>query len=237
MTTGATAAEKPLFSIILPVHNDAAYLREIVDSYEAMFQRLGQSHELILVTNGCTDHSVAVAQALTQTNPNAVTTDLSVGGWGRAVRAGLQIARGQNVCYTNLARTSAQTLGLILAYHLAFPDVVVKASRRVRDSWRRRLGSLVYNLECRALFDLAVWDVNGTPKVFPRSFGQLLQLRCDDDLIDAEFVTRCRTEGYPIIDVPILPTMRHGGTSTTGYASAVRMYLGALSLWRSEQGR
>src|SRR5262249_40242750 len=118
----------------------------------------------------------------------------------------------------------------LLAYNLAYPDVVVKASRKVRDNWHRRLGSLIYNLECRALFDLAVWDINGTPKVFPRSFGRLLELTRNDDLLDAEFAVRCRSEGYPIVDVPVLSTQRHGGRSTTGYASAFRMYTGALGL-------
>ena len=51
-------------------------------------------------------------------------------------------------------------------------------------------------------------DVNGTPKVFPRKFARLLDLDREDDLIDAEFVMRCRTEGYPVVDVPVLSTRR-----------------------------
>ena len=62
------------------------------------------------------------------------------------------------------------------------PKVVIKANRKIRESWRRRMGYLLYNLECRALFDLSVWDINGTPKVFPRSFTALLNLARDDDL-------------------------------------------------------
>jgi glycosyltransferase involved in cell wall biosynthesis len=231
VTDAQTPAETPHFSIVLPVYNEEEYLTEIVDSYLAMLGRLGATHELVLVTNGCRDNSPALARELAEQHPEVVAIDLPVGGWGRAVRAGLAVARGDNVCYTNLARTSAQTLGLLLAYHLAFPDVVVKASRKMRDSFRRRMGSLIYNLECRALFDTAVWDVNGTPKVFPRRFEQLLELQREDDLIDAEFVARCRSGDYPIVDVPIQPTIRHGGTSTTNYGSAARMYVGAVTLW------
>ena len=57
----------------------------------------------------------------------------------------------------------------MLLYAAAYPNVVVKANRKIREHWTRRLGSLLYNLECRALFDLSNWDVNGTPKVFPRA--------------------------------------------------------------------
>ncbi len=233
MSADGPLGDRPDVSVILPVHNDGSYLAGVIESYEPMLERLGRSYELLLVTNACTDDSVAIATRLGRENASVLNVNLEQGGWGRAVRAGLAAARGDILCYTNLARTSPQTLGLLLAYNLAYPDVVVKASRRIRDNWRRRLGSVIYNLECRALFDLAVWDVNGTPKVFPRSFARLLELSRDDDLIDAEFVMLCRTEGYPVIDVPVVSTQRHGGRSTTGYASALRMYAGALALRRS----
>jgi hypothetical protein len=161
------------------------------------------------------------------------TVDSIRGGWGLAVKLGIREARGEMLCYTNLARTSAQDLMLLLLYAVAYPSVVVKANRKIRESWRRRLGSLLYNLECRSLFDLSNWDINGTPKVFPRSFGELLDLRRDDDLIDAEFSVICRTNAFPIIEVPIFSTRRHGGRSTTNYRSALRMYWGAFQLWRS----
>jgi glycosyltransferase involved in cell wall biosynthesis len=230
---GEPATDQPELSIILPVHNDGDYLGEVVASYESILNRLGRSYELVLVTNACTDRSPSICAGLAREDPRVVHIDLAAGGWGRAVRAGLRASSGKTICYTNLARTSAQTLGLLLAYNLAFPDVVVKASRKVRDNWKRRLGSLIYNLECRALFDLAVWDVNGTPKIFPRGFEQLLTVTRDDDLIDAEFVARCRQEGYPVVDVPVISTGRHGGRSTTRYSSALRMYAGAVSLHRA----
>lgn len=86
------------------------------------------------------------------------------------------------------------------------------------------------------LFDLAFWDINGTPKIFPRGFGQLLSLKREDDLIDLEFVVTCRRVGYPMIEVPILSARRHGGRSTTGYGTAIRLYIGAWRLRRAWQG-
>ena len=66
---------------------------------------------------------------------------------------------------------------LMLLYGSVNDDCVVKANRKIRENWKRRLGSLLYNLECRFLFDLAYWDINGTPKVFPRRFSPLMNLR------------------------------------------------------------
>jgi hypothetical protein len=121
----------------------------------------------------------------------------------------------------------------MLLYAVAHPDVVIKANRKIRENWKRRLGSLLYNLECRVLFDLACWDINGTPKVFPRVFDKLLALSRDDDLIDAEFNAICRRENYRMLEVPIFSHRRHGGTSTTNYRSALRMYRGAYQMRRS----
>ena len=164
------------------------------------------------------------------------TLCIDQGGWGRAVRHGLAQAGGDLICYTNSARTTAKDLVLMLLYGSVHDDCVVKANRKIRENWRRRLGSLLYNLECRYLFDLAYWDINGTPKVFPRSFGPLMGLEEDGDLIDLEFNAICRRQDYQVLEVPIFSKTRHSGRSTTNWRSAYRMYTGAYQLKRKLQG-
>lgn len=219
-----------LTSVVLPVHNQADHIRAVVGGYAAALDRLQLPYELLLVTNGCTDASVEVCTELARDVDAVETFDLPQGGWGRAVKTGLAAARGDILCYTNCARTTPEMLSLLLIYEQAYPHVVLKANRKIRDNWRRRLGSVIYNLECRALFDLPVWDINGTPKLFPREFERLLALERDDDLLDLEFVVTCRREEYPVLEVPMLSAQRHGGRSTTNYSSAVRMYWGAYQL-------
>jgi glycosyltransferase involved in cell wall biosynthesis len=227
----AIAPREPpnLVSIVLPVHNQADHVEVVVREYEVVLARVRAAHEMILVTNGCRDRSVDICRTLAEELPHVRTVEVQSSGWGRAVRRGIMEARGDIVCYTNLARTSPEHLALLVLYAVAFPGTVVKANRKIRESLWRRLGSLLYNLECRLLFDLACWDINGTPKVFPRQLQNLFALERDDDLIDLEFVATCRRESYHLIEVPIFSTRRHGGRSTTGCATAVRLYLGA---WR-----
>ena len=219
------------FSIILPVYNQADHIEEIVDEYVDTLADFTYSHELILVVNNSRDNSRAECEKLQVKYNNVRSIYLEQGGWGRAVKEGLKIAQGRMICYTNSARTSARNLTLLLLYGAVNNDRVIKANRKNRDSVFRRLGSLFYNLECRALFDFPFWDVNGTPKVFPRSFSKILDLSRNDDLIDLEFSIICRQYDYPMIEVPIFSQRRHGGKSTTNIGSAVRMYLGALRLW------
>ncbi|MHB1536964.1 MAG: glycosyltransferase family 2 protein [Acidimicrobiales bacterium] len=226
-----------LASIVLPVHNQADHLERLVDGYRDALARLPFASEVMLVPNACRDDTAAICAKIAAEDPRVQVVELQAGGWGRAVRAGLAAANGDLLCYTNSARTSAEMLSIALLYASSYPDVVVKAQRTIRDTWRRQLGSLLYNLECRMLFDVPVWDINGTPKVFSRKFQKLLELTRDDDLIDAEFVIACEREGYPIIEVPSLVTVRHGGSSTTGYRSALRMYRGAWSLRQQRRSR
>jgi len=216
-------------SVILPMYRQAGQVGPIVESTTRALEKVPLEHEIILVPNGpddgtaarCRDEALRVGVRVVESAP----------GWGAAVRAGIDAATGDLICFTNSARTSPEDLLLILLYGNAYPGVVVKATRRTRDSWRRRFGSLLYNLECRALFDLSNFDVNGTPKVFPRDLDALRSLRHSDDMLDVEFATACRRMDYPLIEVPIVSTERVGGTSTTNYRSAWEMYIGAVRLW------
>jgi glycosyltransferase involved in cell wall biosynthesis len=229
--------EGGLISIVLPVYGQAAHISAIIHNYVAALEDIGQPYELVLAVNGDADQSLMVCESLGRTFPQVRVIHDPQAGWGRAVKAGLRAARGDLLCYTNAARTSAADLRQLLLEAMAHPGTVVKAIRRVRESWRRRVGSLLYNGECRVLMGLSTWDVNATPKVFSRAHGALLTLHRDDDLLDAEFLFTCAREGYPVLEVPIFVTRRQGGTSTTGYKSAFRMYLGAYELWRDSRRR
>ena len=224
-----------LASIILPVHNQADHIAPLVRAHRAALAGLGLPCEIVLVPNACRDDSIAICRRLAAEDASVRVAESELGGWGRAVKLGLREARGDLLCYTNSARTTSEELALLFRYALAHPGGVIKANRKIREHWSRRIGSLLYNMECRTLFDLSNWDVNGTPKVFPRSCTRLLALTRDDDLIDAEFSLICRREGYPMLEVPIFSQRRHGGRSTTNLRSAVKMYWGAYELWRAQR--
>ncbi|HZJ34019.1 MAG TPA: glycosyltransferase [Vicinamibacterales bacterium] len=232
-----TAGPPPLISVVLPVHNQAAHIGAIIASYHEVLAQLGQPYEIVLSVNGSSDDSVDVCEKLAQAYPEIRVVSDARAGWGLAVKNGLLAARGDLLCYTNCARTSATDLRQVLARGLERPNAVIKATRRVRDNWKRRLGSTLYNAECRLLLGVKTADVNATPKVFSRAHGALLDLASDGDMLDAEFLFTCRRNGYPVIEVPIFGNRRQGGSSTTGYKSAVRMYVGAYRLWREIRGR
>jgi glycosyltransferase involved in cell wall biosynthesis len=229
--------QPPLISIILPVYNQSGHIGAVVQEYETALKNFEDNHETILVVNGCRDQSLSACRALADRYTSVKVLESRPGGWGLAVNLGLRKARGDLLCYTNSARTSAQDLVRFLRLARNHTNTVVKANRKMRDGWWRRFGSLLYNLECKMLFDLAYRDINGTPKIFPRTFDKLLTLQRNDDLLDIEFHVVCHRQQYPVLEIPIFSCRRNGGKSTTTIHSALKMYWGAYRLWRNQKTR
>ena len=224
-----------LISIVLPVHNQADHIKEVIEGYVDMLKEFTHPYELILVLNACRDNSYDITKCLADKHKTIRIIQSNKGGWGRAVKLGLKEAKGEILCYTNCARTTPEELENILGYAIRNPDVVIKANRKNRNSGTRQIGSILYNLEVRFLFNLYTWDINGTPKVFFRKFDKLLSMTRDDDLIDAEFNIICHRVGYPLLEAPIFSSMRHGGNSTTNILTAIKMYYGIYKLWKNDK--
>ncbi|MEN9507082.1 MAG: hypothetical protein RI958_3008 [Actinomycetota bacterium] len=219
-------------SIVLPMYGHADHADEIVSELYGAIADLSDQVELVLVPNGPDDGTVHRCRALCADRPWLVVLDQQPAGWGRAVNAGLRAARGDLLCYTNAARTRPSDLRTAVSLALLNPDHAVKAVRRSRDAWYRRLGSALYNLEVRSLFGLASWDVNGTPKAFPRDFTELCRLTEQGDLVDVEWLVALHRNARPLIEFPLLSSQRRSGRSTTRWKSALVMYAGAIRLRR-----
>lgn len=222
-----------LVSIVLPVHNQADHIASVVAGFEQALSHLKCGYELILVSNACHDDSPAICNSLARSYNTVRAINTPLAGWGRAVKLGLREAKGSVVGYTNSARTTPDQLATLVLQSLIHRNRVVKAVRLGRRG-ARRIGSAFYNWESRLLFRLASSDVNGTPKLFPRHFARLFELACDDDLIDLEFLRLCHDAGYPVMEVPVVAGIRHGGESTTRLLTAFRLYRGAYRMWRGK---
>lgn len=221
----------PVISLVLPVSNDNPSIHGNVRRYVETLPELGLAAEIVLVGNG-TRAVDRLCETLAQDHPEVVIVCTETGGqWGEAVRAGLRAAKGDILAYTNAARTPSEALITGFTYALRNPDVVVRTNRRTRDTRFQKLGSLLFNAECRLVLGISSWDVNGTPKVFRRSHTRLLELRRSDDLIDAEFTAVCERAGYPIVEVPL--AARPAETRRpVNLRAGLRMYAGVFQLRR-----
>jgi glycosyltransferase involved in cell wall biosynthesis len=225
-----------MVSIVLPVHNQSDHIEKVVLGYLEALKVLPVAYEMILVANACSDNSNQICARLAREHGDISLITSEEQGWGNAVRMGLAEAHGDLLCYTNSARTAPNDLVSVISYARVHPNVAIKATRKLRANPRRKLGSSLYNFECRSLFCLKVQDINGTPKLFPRQFDRLLSLEENGDLIDLEFCVTCARNHYPVQEIPTYSFQRSGGVSTTNYRSAVKMYIGALLFWFRRHG-
>ena len=225
-------SEIPSISIVLPAYRAADHVRDVIPGMIREVEKISSRLEVIIVVNGPRDGTDEAAEALRAADSRVRVVRTDQAGWGRAVRTGLRAATGDVLAYTNLARTPPDVLRTAIVLALAARGSVVKANRRVRDNVVRRAGSVLYNLECRMLFELSVFDVNGTPKVFPAELTELRELRRNDDLIDVEFLAICAARDYQLVEFAVPPLARYSGRSTTNLGSAWRMYTRVFALRR-----
>ena len=227
----SASAAAPDLSVILPFRNQADHLASLIGRYLDALRPQPWSFELVLVPNACTDDSVRLCRELEKADPRVRSVENARGGWGLSVRVGLAAAKGSHLCYTNSARTEPAQIPEVYSLARQRGTIIVKTVRRSRGNMLREYGSLLYNLECRALFQLRCRDVNGTPKVFPRTLLDQVRLTSDGDLLDVELLAKAKRLGWPVAEIAVEGWKRHGGKSSTNLASARRMYLGALELW------
>lgn len=214
MTENGTAAESPLVSVILPVHNGETYLRDAVESVRA--QRY-EPLEIIIVDDGSTDGTAALARNLGE---NLVYVRQDNAGPSAARNAGLALARGSVVAFIDADDVWPDgKLALQLPRLLADPqlDIVSGRVQRVR-LLRREDGSeafeeftplhespFPYNLGC-ALYRRAV---------FARVGGFDETMRYSEDV---DWLMRAREADVRIVVLPevTLVYRLHGANMTHG---------------------
>jgi hypothetical protein len=215
-------------SVVIPLGEQDPALVRVIEDYSRALGVLDDGWELLLVP--ARDRSIPALADAIASHGDRVRLLAPAAGWGAAVTSGLSATRGEILCYANWRRTPSRALAEMIELALRNPHLVLRANRRTRDSRVRRLGSLLFNVECRLLLQIPAWDVNGTPKVFPRAFEQLLSLQQSGNLLDAEFAYVCERAGYPTIEVPIDASPLSQRDNRLGLGEAVKMYLGVARL-------
>lgn len=203
-----------------------------MESWIPALSSTGKSFEVVAVPNACTDSTPEAVRKSAVRHPEIRVVENPRGGWGLSVLTGLREARGDILCYANSARTNPAVISPLLDLYLANAPCCAKVSRVKRGAPLREAGSYLFNLEARLLFGVKTADVNGTPKMFPRSLFENLTLESRGDLLDLELMTLVERMGMQVVEHEVGGFTRHGGVSTTNWRTAVRMFRDSFSLYR-----
>ena len=235
----------PRVSVVVPAHNEEAYLTEAVTSVSAGLRALGVPSEILVVENGSSDATAEVAGRLAGTVPDLRVLQLRRPDYGAALRAGFRAARGEVVVNFDVDLVDLGFLADALRLIDADPsaDVVIGTKRgagaRDRRTPVRRLVTGGFSLVMRHGFGLRVSDTHGSKMLRTDPLRPLVdQVRSSGDLFDTELVLRAERAGLRVEEIPVTVEERRPARTPIA-ARVVRSAFGLarlrVLLWQSSR--
>ncbi len=202
----------PFLSIVIPAHNEVHRLPGTLEKVLAFLRSQSYSAEVLVVENGSTDNTLALARAFQKANPDIVRVlHEERRGKGLAVQRGMLAARGEYrfLCDADLSMP-IEELPRFLPPRLTNFDIAIGSrelpeSRRFQEPAYRHLIGRMFNLMVQIL---ALPGFRDTQCGFKCFRGEVA-----DDVFryqtmpgmsfDVEILFIARRRGYRIVEVPI----------------------------------
>lgn len=196
-----------MLSIVIPAYNEEQRMGATLDAYLRTFP---SSTEFILVPNGCTDGTVALAETYQQTHPNVRLHVIPEAvGKAVAVRSGLAMAKGDIVGYLDAdgSTSPAEFQRLVAAVGNAegaiasrwAPGAVVQ-----NRGFNRTLASLAFAAIVKILFWLPYRDTQCGAKIFTHTLLQKILPHAHSRRMsfDVELLLLARRARATLVEVP-----------------------------------
>jgi dolichyl-phosphate beta-glucosyltransferase len=161
------STESPYLSVVLPAYNEAASIGRTLELAYEYLQAQPFDFELIVSADG-DDGTGAIAESVAKSRGRlTVIGDRQRRGKGRGIRAGVRIARGEIIGFTDADnKTPIEELGKILPWFSEGYDLVI-GSRAAAESLvsrqqplYRRVGSQVFSVAMHMATGL--WEIQDT---------------------------------------------------------------------------
>ncbi len=205
-----TGPAGPRVSVVMPAFNEIEILATSVKSVVDGLRARAEPFEVVIVENGSTDDTLALAHDIATEFPEVRVEHLEAADYGRALRAGVLGATGDAVVIFDIDYFDLDFLDVAVARVLAAdgPAIVVGSKRSEgsndeRDALRK-FATLVFGTILRIVFGLRVSDTHGikamrrvsvTPYAEICTFGQ--------DLFDTELILRVERAGLHAGEIPV----------------------------------
>jgi glycosyltransferase involved in cell wall biosynthesis len=205
------------------------------------------SFDVIIVENGSTDGTLAIAHGLAAELPEVRVTHRDDANYGRALRAGLLFATGDAVVNFDTDYFDLGFLDAAIPKVLApgGPAIVVGTKRGAGATDTRgplrRLATWVFAMMLRVAFGLRVSDTHGM-KAMRRAAVEPFAERCfsGQDLFDTELILRIERAGVGTGEIPV--AVHELRPARSSFLSRVPRTLRGLCrlrmvLWREHRAR
>lgn len=201
-----------MISVVLPAYNESEILPKTVEDIHAHLSERNEPFQIIVVENGSTDDTFAVAESLAKKFAGVEAHHQELANCGNAMRKGFQVAKGDVVVNFDVDFYDLDFLEravtIIRETKNNRPSVVVGSKRAVgsRDERPaiRRLATFTFCTILRVGFGMGVTDTHGV-KAFHRASVAPLEAECHFgvDIFDTELVLRCERAGLTVHEIPV----------------------------------
>ncbi|MFH1982587.1 MAG: glycosyltransferase [Pseudomonadota bacterium] len=200
-------------SLVIPLFNEARCLEANVGRVAAYLASCHREWELLLVNDGSTDTSAAIARRLAGDHDRIRLIDSGVNrGKGHAVRTGMMLAQGERRLFMDADLAVPIEFAGRIFDRLAQGDPVVIGSRhleasalRIREGALRQFMGAVYRRIILWGFGLPVSDITCGLKGFSAAAAADIfsRARIDRWGYDAELLFIAKKLGYAVAEVPV----------------------------------
>ena len=200
----------PEITLITPMFNESGCIKENIKKIINSLQSLGVSWEYILINDGSTDDSYAIARECLAEYPNSKLIHYSQNrGRGYALRQGIDSATGKYVITTesDLSWGGGVISDLYSALKKRGDDIVIASTHMPEGGYenvplfRRRLSSLG-NRVIRHSFGGNVTMLSGMTRGYRRESIQSIYLEEDDKEIHLEIISKAQLLGWRVSEIP-----------------------------------
>ncbi len=204
--------EQPLFlSIILPGHNEENRLPDALEQIFAFLERQAYSAEVLVVENGSSDRTLAIARRYAQRYPHCIVLREREAGKGLAVRRGMLAAHGQFrfMCDVDLSMPIAEVNKFLppecTDFDVAIGSRELPASVRYDEPPYRHWGGRAINWLIQLLALPGMSDTQCGFKCFRAAVAEDLfrHQTLTNFSFDIELLYIARMRGYRIVEIPI----------------------------------
>jgi glycosyltransferase involved in cell wall biosynthesis len=198
-------------SIIIPAYNEEKGLPVVI---EKIVKIIDDSFEILVVNDGSTDNTALVAQKY----PCRLINHHINQGKGKAMKTGVQQARGENVLFIDADDTYPAEVILDIAEALEDYDYAV-ASRSIGKQnipAFNRIGNAIFRNSIRYIYGFKAYDPLTGLYGIKKSYFEKMELRSKGFGIESEIAIKAASMGLKIKDIPIVYGERIGEAKLNG---------------------
>jgi len=216
--TDSELSARPSLTFFFPAYNEQENIARTVELALSQIGPLVPSIEVLAIDDGSTDQTPAVADALAAADPRVRVHHQPNRGYGGAIKAGFEEARGELICFSDgdLQFDLSEMSRLLerLADERKPVDAVIGFRIKRRDPFHRIFIAKTYNAIVSVAFGLRVRDIDCAMKLFRRKVFDGLRLDAEGPFLSAELLIKLRARGVRMAQVGVNHFPRAAGTNT-----------------------